>query len=172
MNDRLDHEDTQNIGPILTRPISPQDGERAAEIFFDAIHNAKGVAYTKRQRQAWAGDTPNPAAWMIKFKNVSGFAAELDGQMVGFMTLDTNGYIDLAFVRSDLAGCGIGRRLYDVIEDQAIQTQISKLTTEASIVAKHFFEQMGWRIDQKQTRSIQDIHLINYKMSKYLSTKP
>ena len=53
--------------------------------------------------------------------------------MVGFMTLDTDGYIELAFVRSDLSGRGIGQSLYKLIEARVVADGIERLTTEASV---------------------------------------
>lgn len=93
---------------ISTRPLAPEDGEVAASIFFDAVHNGTADAYSIEQRKAWAGSAPNPIVWQHKFENPAGFAADIDGSMVGFMTLDADGYIDLAFVRADLSGRGIG----------------------------------------------------------------
>ena len=67
---------------------------------------------------AWRGQVMRlmPAAWMRRFQNLSGFVAVRDGVMVGFMTLDSDGYIDLAFVHSQHAGHGIGRLLYAEVE--------------------------------------------------------
>ena len=53
--------------------------------------------------------------------------------MVGFMTLDTDGYIDLAFVRSDLSERDIGQSLHKLIEARVVADGIERLTTEASV---------------------------------------
>lgn len=153
---------------IHIRPLAPDDGEAAAVIFFDAVHSGTADDYSVAQRTAWAGAAPNPARWRKRFAEISGFAAEVDGVMAGFMTLDAGGYIDLAFVRSGLSGRGVGRALYDRIEARARAEGVDRLTAEASKTARPFFERMGWRVDAEQVVVKDGIGLTNFKMSKRL----
>ncbi|MDB0052605.1 GNAT family N-acetyltransferase [Ascidiaceihabitans sp.] len=67
-----------------------------------------------------------------------------DGALVGFLTLDFEGYIDLAFVHSQHAGHDIGHLLYAEVEVTASAKGISPLTTQASIKARPFLAPMGW----------------------------
>ncbi len=154
---------------ITTRPLAPEDGTAAASVFFDAVHNGAADVYTIEQRKAWAGNAPNPTLWRHKFENIAGFAADIDGAMVGFMTLDAYGYIDLAFVRADVSGHGIGQSLYTLIEAQAVSTGIKRLTTAASKKAKPFFMRVGWEVDHEQVVIISGVSLTNFKMSKSLA---
>ncbi|UOA28640.1 GNAT family N-acetyltransferase [Pseudosulfitobacter sp. DSM 107133] len=150
------------------RTLTPEDGEAAAAVFFDAVHNGTADVYSVEQRRAWAGDAPDPARWRKRFADISGFAAEADGVLGGFMTLDAEGYIDLAFVKAALAGHGVGRALYARIEKQARTEGIAQLTTEASKKARPFFARMGWRVDTEQVVVRNGTALVNYKMSKSL----
>lgn len=150
------------------RYLSPKDGEAAAHIFFDAVQNGTADVYSDIERDAWAGTVPDVSGWIEKFKTISGFAADIDNQMVGFMTLNAEGYIDFAFVRSDVAGQGIGRLLYTALETHAIEHKIEVLTTTASKKAQPFFERFNWQIDQEQTVKKWNIALTNFKMSKML----
>lgn len=156
---------------VTTRPLVPEDGATAAEIFFDAVHNGTTDVYTAEQRLAWAGPAPNPNGWLQRFQDIGGYAAEIDGDMVGFMTLDATGYIDLAFVRSDVSGQGIGQTLYQKVEEHAAAAGIPKLTTEASKKARPFFARIGWRVDAEQVVVKDGISLANFKMSKVLEEK-
>ncbi len=153
---------------VTTRPLTVEDGKVAAEIFFDAVHNGTADVYSVEQREAWGGSTPNPNGWLHKFNNIEGFAADTGDSMVGFMTLDAEGYIDLAFVKADLSGRGIGQSLYKLIEARAVADGTKRLTTEASKKAKPFFERMGWHVEQEQVVVKKGISLTNFKMSKSL----
>ncbi len=155
---------------IHIRPLTAEDGEAAAAIFFDAVHKGTADVYSAAQRRAWAGAAPNPARWRRRFADISGVAAEVDGGMAGFMTLEAEGYIDLAFVRSDLSGRGVGRALYDRIEARARAGGLDRLTVEASKTARPFFERMGWRVDAEQVVVKEGIGLTNYPMSKLLAS--
>ncbi|KEJ95398.1 Acetyltransferase, GNAT family [Pseudosulfitobacter pseudonitzschiae] len=154
---------------IHIRPLTAEDGEAAAAIFFDAVHKGTADVYSAAQRRAWAGAAPSPTRWRKRFADVSGVAAEVDGVMAGFMTLDADGYIDLAFVRSDLSGRGVGRAIYDRIEARARAEGIARLTTEASKKARPFFERMGWQVDAEQTVVKDGVRLTNFQMSKPLA---
>ena len=52
------------VQPVTIRSLMPTDGAVAAEVFFDAVHHGAADVYTLEQRKAWAGDAPDPAAWM------------------------------------------------------------------------------------------------------------
>lgn len=153
---------------LITRALSPEDAEVAAAVYFDAVQNGTADVYSRAERNAWAGPAPDPIAWHSKLRRTEGVAAEIDGALVGFMTLDAKGYIDLAFVWSDLARCGIGRRLYELVEARAVAMAIQWLTVEASLKAKPFFMRLGCQVDREQTVLKEGVGLINYKMSKRL----
>ena len=91
-----------------------------------------------------------------------------DGALVGFMTLDFERYIDLAFVHSQHAGHGIGRLLYSEVEVTAAAKGISPLTTQASIQARPFFAPMGRQHDTARVIVKHGIELVNFKMSRVL----
>jgi putative acetyltransferase len=156
---------------ITIRPLRADDGEVAGEIFFDAVHHGAADQYTLIQRQAWAGSAPNPSGWRDRLVDVDGFMAERDGTPIGFMTIDRDGYIDLAFVRSRTAGQGIGWRLYEAIEAWARQHGVTRLTTEASKKARPFFERQGWIVDEEQVVLKRNVTLTNFKMSKQLNAQ-
>jgi putative acetyltransferase len=151
---------------VTVRPLVPEDGRVAAEIFFDAVHNGTADLYSVEQRIAWAGDAPNPSDWMQAFETSTGFAAEIEGAMVGFMTLDSDGYIDLAFVRTACTGLGVGRMLYHQVEARARSERLAVLTTQASRKAWPFFLRMGWQTDCEQSVEKRGVWLTNFKMSK------
>jgi putative acetyltransferase len=156
------------VNSTIIRNLSPKDGEAAAHIFFDAVHNGTADVYSDIERDAWAGTVPDIAGWIERFETIRGFAADIENQMVGFMTLDAEGYIDFAFVRSDVAGLGIGRLLYTALETNAIEHKIKVLTTTASKKAKPFFERFNWKVEQEQSVKKWNIALTNFKMSKIL----
>ncbi|HWW65163.1 MAG TPA: GNAT family N-acetyltransferase [Sphingomonadaceae bacterium] len=154
---------------IHIRPLTIEDGEIAASIFFDAVHRGTREHYTLEQRQAWAGTTADSAGWRNRLVGMDGFVAEMGGCAVGFMTLDDAGYIDLAFVRPEVAGKGVGWRLYRTIERLAEERGATRLTAHASKTARPFFERQGWIVDRQQSVVRRNVELINFKMSKELA---
>lgn len=151
------------------RPLAETDGLAAGRIFFDAVHQGTADVYSPAQREAWAGARFDPGRWETRLIGVDGFVAEKDQRAIGFMTLDAQGYIDLAFVDPDHMGQGVGRQLYSAIEQEARSRCIAFLTTEASEKAMPFFQKLGWEIKTPQTVIKNGVAISNYRMFKALS---
>jgi putative acetyltransferase len=151
------------------RPLAVDDAPDVADIFFRAVHEGTRDFYTDEQRTAWAGERPNPDGWRQKISGMTGFVAEADSRLVGFMTIDADGYIDLAFVLPIAAGTGIGWQLYKTVEEKARALGVEVLTTEASMRARPFFERQGWSVVAEQTVVKRGVGLTNFRMKKVLS---
>jgi putative acetyltransferase len=153
---------------IHVRPYHPDDAPALAQILFDAVHQGTRDHYSVTQRQAWAPKVPNGQVWLERLRRQSVFVAEENNQTVGFMTLQADGCIDLAFIVPDRIGFGIAHKLYTTIEAQAASMGMGKLTAHASHLARPFFERQGWTVVRKQTVIRDDIELINFIMEKSL----
>lgn len=154
----------------IIRALTAADGPAAGEVFFDAIQRGTVAEYNQDQRNAWAGAVHDPSLWVDRLKGVDGFAAEIDGRMAGFMTIDDDGYIDLAFIRSDAIGLGLGRRLYDAVETWARDRDVNRMTTHASLKARPFFEHMGFSVVKQQSVERNGVELTNFVMEKVLAS--
>ncbi len=150
------------------RALQREDAPQLAEIFFEAVQVGTKDHYDEEQRRAWGGDRPEPEVWARKLEGMTGFVAELEGNAVGFMTIDETGYLDLAFVHPGNAGQGIGRLLYDAVEAKALELGARHLTVQASKAAKAFFEHQGWRVIEEQSVVRHGVTLNNYRMEKHL----
>jgi putative acetyltransferase len=153
---------------ITIRPLSVADSHSIAQIFFDAIQLGTRHFYDAGQRNAWAGDAPDPDRWRQKLSGLTGFVAEVDGEAAGFMTIDKTGLIDFAFVAPSAARKGVGRALYEAVEGKARSLDATLLTTHASKAAKPFFMRHGWSVDAEQTVVRHGVALTNFRMSKPL----
>ncbi len=154
--------------PLTIRPLREDDAPHAARIFFCAVHEGTRAHYSFAQRMAWGRDRVDPEAWRQRLAGMTGFVAERKGEPVGFMTIDATGYIDLAFVLPSAAGTGVGWQLYRAVERKARDLGASVLTTEASKVARPFFERQGWSVVAEQTVHKQGVGLTNCRMEKVL----
>lgn len=155
--------------PHLTlRDFQPEDAAAVAQVFFDAVHLGTGGLYTPAQKTAWAGDAPWPDAWRARLRGVTCKLAVQEGTVVGFMSLDETGLIDVAFTAPQVAGTGVGWRLYEAIEARARHQGIRRLRTEASLSARPFFARQGWQVDAEQQVRRGGETLTNFRMSKRL----
>ena len=122
------------------REFSDGDATATAHIFFDAVRLGTTEYYDDRQRNAWAERVPDPDEWRGGLQSQHSFVAQLNSRLVGLMTLDDHGHIDLAFVVPDLIGKGVARALYERIEAEARRHGIRRLDTDASYPARRFFD--------------------------------
>lgn len=81
---------------------------------------------------------------------------------VGFGDIDTHGYLDRLFVHKDFQGQGIASIICTTLENVSCSQEI---VTHASITAKPFFEERGYRVIQKQLVERNGIFLMNYVMT-------
>ncbi len=114
------------------RALEDSDAPSAAQIFFWAVREGTKAEYSPEQRSTWAGDEVAPERWRERLAGQVGFVAEQQGVPVGFMTIDATGYIDFAFVLPTAAGTGVGKLLYQAVEQKA-----------QKLGAKPFFEGRG-----------------------------
>jgi putative acetyltransferase len=151
--------------PPTIRPYRQEDAAATAILFHETVRDAAGVGYDEAQRAAWAPRIPEAVRWHTRLSEAMTLVAEDATGIVGFMSLRNDGYLDLAFVRGDRIGTGIAKALYDVLLQDAVMSGLNKLTTDASIKARRFFERQGWRLVREQHPVRRGIALTNYRMT-------
>lgn len=153
--------------PLLLRDAVKDDFDRLGDVMFDAIRNGP-THYSKAQSEAWAPERREGPAWAERLSGKQIILAEQEDQILGFMTIEDGGYIDLAFIRPAAQGTGLFRKLFERIEDVARQAGKKTLTTHASLMAQPAFAGMGFKIDQREIVRVADQKLKRAQMSKRL----
>lgn len=154
---------------IETRHIRPEDYADVGRIFFCAVHEGTNHVYSLAQRTAWGGLTIDLPRWKERLTTLAGFVAEVDGEPVGFITVDPTGYIDLAFVLPSAARKGVGSALLARAEHLAFIQGATDLTTAASLAARPFFERHGWGVLKEEQVERGGVILKRYQMQKHLT---
>ena len=153
---------------IQIRRFSDEDAEATACIFFDSVRLGTQDHYDEVQRRAWAPQVPETPRWLDRLRSQTTFVAEYEGRVVGFMTVNSDGYIDLAFVAPDVIGKGVGKQLYRSILAEASKMGLGRLYLEASHLARAFFLRQGWSLVREQTVSPHGVQMTNFVMEKHL----
>ncbi len=143
------------------RAYQPADCKTLTELFYNTVHTVNAKDYTKKQLDAWATGTVDLEKWNQSLEEHYSLVA-LDGEkIIGFGDIDNTGYLDRLFVHKDYQRQGIATALCDKLE-----CGFDKITTHASITAKHFFENRGYKVIKEQQVERQGISLTNYVMEK------
>jgi len=135
---------------VTIRAYHPDDAEALADVFYEAIHQGTGKHYTPAQQQAWAPNPGMPTTWPNRLATLDVWVAQIDGEVAGFMAATPQGYIDFAYVRPRWMGRAVAQALYDVILERARVSNLKRMTTHASLLARPFFAKQGWQVDEME----------------------
>lgn len=132
-------------GIVRVRAYREGDAPRLAQVFDRAVREGTVGAYDAAQRAAWASAMDTPPDWSRRLSEEITLVAERDGRVAGFMTLGRDGFLDLAFVLPEAMGTGVAAALHDRVLVEADARGMTRLTTDASHLARRFFLKQGWR---------------------------
>ena len=121
-----------------------------AEVYYRAVREGAKGAYSEAQLEAWAPQVePNWDKPDKLFDQWAWVAVKDQGRMLGVMSLDHTGYLDMAFVIPEAKGTEVAPSLHRTLISQARDAGLTHLTVRASILARRFFLKQGWQVDRK-----------------------
>ena len=151
---------------IEIRRATPNDYDALADVMFDAVRHGASQ-YTEAQREAWLPRPRSGASWAERLNAQIVYVAARSTHLSGFMSLATDGYIDLAFIRPSDQGSGVFRRLYAAIETASRNNGATRLWVHASLMAQAPFAAMGFSIIKQETVEVGGQFLDRFKMEKH-----
>jgi len=140
------------------RPWQPDELPQLCQIFLRAVHETASQHYSAAQIAAWG--QVDEARWRQRLNNSLVLVADAEGVPAGFITA-VGRHIDLLFVSPDFQRRGIAGSL---LRELLAQMLPGKVTVEASITAKPFFEQQGFVMVREQNVEARGERFINYLM--------
>ena len=139
-----------------------------ADLFHHTVHAIDESIYTQQQKEAWASTPPNYERWKTRLDKKKPFLAIIDGQIAGFIELDSDGHIDCTYTHPRFQGRGVASALYQYILSIAKRKRLARLYVEVSLTALPFFEKRGFKILKKNELQRNGVTLVNYDMELYL----
>ncbi len=137
------------------------------ELYRNTVLTVNRKDYSAEEVEDWASCGDDIAHLQKSFTEQYYIVAENQSQyIVGFASINDEGYMHTLFVHKDFQHQGVATLLYQYLEVYAQEKGIEKITSEVSITAKPFFENQGFRVDEEQKRKANKLRLTNYKMSK------
>ena len=126
--------------PII-RPFRLTDALQTRQVFTDAVLIGAASRYTLAERRDWVPDPAMPKDWGQWLDRHITLVADDPPEITGFMMIERDGYLNMAFVRPERMGTGLADQLYTAL--LPLSPQI-RLTTLASRFAQSFFLRHGW----------------------------
>lgn len=132
------------------RTYRSDDLDAVVALFTASIHGLAADHYDEAQRSAWAPQPPDTEGWRQRLSGLQVVVAEAGGRLSGFCGWEDDGHIDLLFVAPDCAGRGVAKAVFDHAASALAEQGITELFTEASLVARPFFERQGFVVEEEQ----------------------
>lgn len=148
------------------RPYRAEDRATCAQLVHDAVHHGAAAFYTPQQRAAWCPSPEPDLSKPDRFAGQIALVAEEETALVGVMSIvPARAYLDMAYVAPHKMGTGVAARLLRQLTDTARARGLTRLTTDASHLARRFFEKHGWRVDGLETVERDGQRLERFSMS-------
>ncbi|MFW5824307.1 MAG: GNAT family N-acetyltransferase [Marinobacter sp.] len=154
---------------ITVRKYRIQDLSPLVRVFTDSVHELTATAYDETQRYAWASRTPQLDSWQQRLESLETLVAEEGSELAGFISYDHQGNIDLIFTAPNYARRGVASKLYREAEQRLKAEGVTELYTEASVVARPFFQRHGFEVESEQRAAVRGAHILRYVMRKTLA---
>lgn len=142
------------------------DRDAVINVFQSAVHGLSDAFYSPEQRDAWAPHPPDLACWERRLGELHVRIADEEGKVAGFIAFADDGHIDLLFAAPAFARRRVATTLYRYAEALLVRRGVAVLYTEASEVARPFFERMGFHVVADETVTRSGIELHRYRMRK------
>lgn len=146
---------------MIIRAYKPEDAVALVRLFYEAVHSVPD--YTEMQKNAWAPQIPDAESWNESLLACHTLVAEENDRILGFGNMDEKGYLDLLYVSPAQQRKGVATAICDGLEKAS---KAPAFTTHASITARPFFENRGYRVIKEQQVERKGIWLTNYVMKK------
>lgn len=151
------------------RGYESKDAEALTNIFYETIHEIGLSEYTQAQVDEWAPLPIDYEHWQSRLDKLPPFVAEINGVVVGFITLRDNGHIEWTYTHKEYQGQGIASGLYQYLENAASNKGLKKLTVNASFFALPFFKKQGFSTVRKNNTEKNGQLLVNWSMEKAIA---
>jgi putative acetyltransferase len=131
---------------MIIRPYRKSDLECVAALFTESVHGLASGLYDSHQLEAWAPFKPDLQAWTERLNGLSTLVADEGGDLVGFISYDESGHMAFLYVVPRYAKQGVGTALFRQAESAVFSAGCRDLVTEASLVARPFFEKLDFKV--------------------------
>ena len=144
------------------RRYESKDLPEIADLFRETILTVNCRDYSQEQVEVWAKRWQNLLRRDEWFLRLFTLVAEQDGKIIGYGNIDESGYLDHLYVHRNYQRQGVATALCEALE---VHTDCN-VTVDASITAKPFFEQRGYKLLKENSVELGGIFLTNFTMVK------
>ncbi len=154
------------------RTLDEKDVLQMRDLFCATVLNVNTRDYTEEEAKDWASCGKRTERWkeLLAYNQYVGAFDEHDC-LVGFTSMNKDGYLHSMFVHKDFQHKGIATQLLLEVERIARQYGVIHIISEVSLTARPFFEKKGYEVVKIQKCQANKLELTNFVMRKLLNYK-
>jgi len=137
-------------------------------LFYQTVTSFGVKVFTDEEVKIYSRLALDKNHWFKKFEEEYIYNAKLNGEILGSFNMNKDGFIEYIFVDMNYQGKGIANKLYQKIEEIAIQESIQVLSTNINALTKIFFEKKGFEIIKNSTQVVGGEEVVTLKAVKNL----
>lgn len=150
---------------MIIRLVKDKDYDAIANLHKDTIQHINSIDYPEDVISVWVERT-SPSRYRNSAKKVKRWVAIEDKKIVGFCDHDFKCDIGGLYVHKDFQGKGAGKKLLETAELSMKKLGCKKITITATLTAKTFYENRGYKVIKKNLHQIEDKKIDVFKMTK------
>ena len=153
---------------MYIRRLLDDEYEDVVKLITQTVHSVCADDYTKEELDAWAPSKFDVPKFRQNLSESLNLAAFEKGKLVGFISLERNGYINRLYTHKDFLHRGIASALFKKAEGWAMKNGICELSLDSSKTAEGFYIKMGFKKAGISTLSRGGVVLRNTVMKKVI----
>lgn len=153
---------------MYIRRLLDDEYEDVVKLITDTVHTVCAKDYTKEELTAWAPENFDVRKFRNNLSSCLNLAAFEQGRLVGFISVERNGYINRLYTHKDFLKRGIATALYTHAEQWAMKNGICELSLDSSKTAEGFYLKMGFEKSGLSVSTHGDVVFRNTVMKKTL----
>ena len=153
----------------MLRALTEADIPEIQELFRNTVLNVNIRDYTEEEVNDWASCMEDENV-VKELLDANCFIAAIDGnsKIIGFSSMNEEGYMHSMFVHKDWQGRGVATQLLSDVENKAREYGVSVITSDVSLTARTFFERNGYEVIRIQRQRANRLEMANFLMKKAL----
>lgn len=153
---------------FIIRNMKMKEFDSVAKLIYDSVHTLCQNEYTPEELDAWVPPNMHMPAFKRSIFRCYAIVAVDDGEIVGFMSTERDGYVNRLYTKPNAINRGVASALLNNTEAWALKNGIKALSLEASKSAEAFYEKKGF-VKTGEVKSIKNnICFTSAKMRKEL----
>lgn len=151
---------------IVLRKAKLGDMEHLQNLAIETVRSIGPSAYSAKQVAAWVKGLENRTRFRHIFDNQFIILAEKQSELLGFGTLDDLATIDLFYVHWRFQRVGVGKKILNMIIDEAVKRNYNTVQAYVSKPAFLFFSNNQFEPIKVHTNLRYGVEIENYLMKR------